>query len=198
MVINLVDLNQGMCLEWTKYFNDIDNVNIVNADFFSVPSECVVSPANSFGFMDGGLDMVISKKLGWGVQETLQNQIKERPMGELLVGEALLVETGHNDFPYLISAPTMRVPTILTDTVNVYLASKAIFNLIKNEDRFNSLTISGLGTGVGRVSYDVCARQMFVAYNEVILGNYTYPTAWYVAQKEHQLLYTNIYRDLQK
>ena len=28
-------------------------------------ADAIVSPANSFGFMDGGIDMVYSKRFGW-------------------------------------------------------------------------------------------------------------------------------------
>jgi O-acetyl-ADP-ribose deacetylase (regulator of RNase III) len=71
--------------------------------------------------------------MGWQVQERLQKQIKEKHNGELLVGQAILIETGFSGIPYLISAPTMRVPMILKDAVNVYLASKAIFILLKHK-----------------------------------------------------------------
>ena len=57
------------------------------------------------------------------------------PMGELLVGQALVVPTGDSVVPtgdsvvpYLISAPTMRVPMSfnIATSLNAYLAMKAI------------------------------------------------------------------------
>jgi O-acetyl-ADP-ribose deacetylase (regulator of RNase III) len=197
MIINLIDKNKEMCNCWSEFFNDCSDVLIHNTDFFSVKSDCVVSPANSFGFMDGGLDLVISRKLGWSVQTMLQKQIKQNYGGELLVGQAELVETNNSDFPYLISAPTMRVPMIIKDTVNVYLASKAIFKILLNEKRINSINISGLGTGVGQVSYNICAKQMKAAYNDIWLNKYEFPHTWFFAQQRHQLLYTSAYKDLQ-
>ena len=197
MKIQLIDKNKEMCEYWKIHFKDCNDVIIHNGDFFSLQIDCVVSPANSFGFMDGSLDFVISNKLGWQVQNKLQKQIQEKYFGELLVGQAILIETEFNEIPFCISAPTMRVPMILKDTVNVYLASKAIFYLLKKESRIKTITISGLGTGVGQIPYDICAKQMKQAYTDIWLNEYTFPNNWHDAQTRHQLLYLNNYRDLQ-
>ena len=47
--------------------------------------------------------------------------IREQAGGELLVGQALLVETGHPHIRWCISAPTMRVPTLLDTPLPAYL-----------------------------------------------------------------------------
>jgi len=185
MKIQLIDRNKGMCDQWNIYFKDCKDVVIHCGDFFSLKTDCVVSPANSFGFMDGGLDLAITNKLGWQVQEKLQNQIIEKYSGELLVGQAELVQTEVEEIPFCISAPTMRVPLILRDTVNVYLASKAIFRLLKTENRITTVSISGLGTGAGKVPYEVCAKQMKQAYTEVWLNKSSFPHTWQEAQTSH-------------
>ena len=134
------------------------------------------------------------------VQEQLQKRIKEEHNGELLVGQAVLIDSNFISIPFLIAAPTMRDPMILRDSVNVYLASRAIFLLLKqNHRRISIVTISGLGTaGVGKVPYDICAKQMKQAYDEVWLDKFVFPDTWSEAQKNHQLLYSKTYRDLQK
>lgn len=197
-MIYLIDRNKEMCDEWMKLFKNDPDVIVLNDDFFSKKVDCVVSPANSFGFMDGGLDGVISQKLGWIVQTRVQKSIKENFGGELLVGQALLVETGDIDTPYCMSAPTMRVPMILDKTPNVYLAAKAIFTLFKSEQNIiRTITISGLGTGVGRVPFNICARQMKQAYDDVMLNKYEFPKTWSEIQTRDQLLYSSFARDLQ-
>lgn len=188
MKIQLIDRKIGMCNQWLSYFNGCEDVVVHNGEFFSLPTDCIVSPANSFGFMDGGLDLVISMNLGWHVQTRLQTQIKEKYNGELLVGQAELVETGNEEIPFCISAPTMRTPMLLIDSPNVYLATRAIFLLLKNEPRINSVTISGLGTGVGKMPYNICAKQMRQAYDDVILGTYKFPETWEESQKYNQNL----------
>lgn len=184
MLIQLVDRKIGMCNQWLAYFGDCQDVKIHNGDFFGYPTDCVVSPANSYGYMNGGLDLVISINLGWGVQEKLQKQIREKYNGELLVGQAELVETDSKDIPFCISAPTMRVPMLLEDSVNVYLATRAVFLLLRNEPRIKTVTMSGMGTGVGKVPYHICAKQMRKAYDDVMFG-YKFPESWEEAQKNH-------------
>jgi O-acetyl-ADP-ribose deacetylase (regulator of RNase III) len=199
MTIQLVDSNPKMCIEWSREFHDCADVVIHNGDFFSLKTDCVVSPANSFGFMDGGLDLHISKKLGWSVQKRLQEKIRSEFNGELLVGQVAGIITLSDEVPFVISAPTMRVPMILPkDSVNVYLAAKAIFKYIKIHPIIQVVTIPGLGTGVGQVPFDVCARQMRAAYNYIFLFKERFPETWNQAQADHQRLYTGEIRDLQR
>lgn len=186
--IQLIDQNKEMCQQWLLYFKDCKDIMVHQGDFFSLKTDCVVSPANSFGFMDGGLDLVISEKMGWHLQDKLQVQIIEKHDGELLVGQALLLETNYEAIPFLIVAPTMRVPQTLDKTVNVYLATKAILRLLKNEPRITTVSISGLGTGVGKVPYEVCAKQMKQAYDEIWLNQYAFPNSWQEAKKKQELI----------
>ena len=209
--INLIDSNPAMLKAWNRYFHDMKKMNfhdinsvvdvsIIGGDFFCVTADAVVSPGNSFGFMDGGLDAYITKEFGSHLQDSLQNKIKELYNGELLVGQAITLETNNETLPYCIAAPTMRVPMILPhDTVNPYLASKAVFNVLKNNHDINSINISGLGTGVGRVDVDICAKQMYAACMDVFYFQDSFPHSWYHAQIAHQKLYNSKeIKDLQR
>ena len=191
--IQLVDSNKEMCDAWNLAFKDCSNITIFNGDFFALPTDCVVSPANSFGFMNGGLDLAISDTLGWDVQGKLQQIIKEKYFGELLVGQAELIETSNKNIPYCISAPTMRVPLTLSNSVNVYLAAKAIFQLLQSNPQIKTVTISGLGTGVGMVPFDICANQMKKAYDDIWLGLIEFPNTLYQAKQEHCKLFSHTF-----
>ena len=57
--------------------------------------------------MNGGIDFAISKNLGWDIEKSVQQKIRDEFFGELLIGQALIVKTNHLDFPFLISSPTM-------------------------------------------------------------------------------------------
>lgn len=209
MKINLVDRNIGMCNEWNKQFKDCEDVYIHHGDYFDYISECIVSPSNSFAFLDGGLDNEIrkfyQKEHYIDIEKTVQDAIESRFDGELLVGQCLFLPlitfNQKKRVPDLLVAPTMRVPMILgKESVNVYLASKAVFRKLKELDRINRVkcvTVSGLGTGIGQVPYDVCAKQMKQAYNDVWLGKGKFPRTWSEAQINHQLLYDEYYIDLQ-
>lgn len=154
----------------------------------SPAADAIVSPANSFGFMDGGIDMVYSQHFGWQMQHRLQALINVDYDGELLVGQAAIIKTlspddSHVKFKdpelnegklikYLISAPTMRVPMDVIHSVNAYLAFRAVIRAVKKhnqtvqnvEDRITSVLCPGLGTAVGRMPVKRCAFQMRQAY----------------------------------
>lgn len=197
MKLYLIDRNAEMVTAWRKYFDGYDNIEIIEGDFFSQKVNCIVSPANSFGFMDGGLDLVISKRFGWGLQDKVRAEIKRLFNGECLVGQAFIVETGDKEIPYCMVAPTMRVPLYVPETVNAYLAAKAVFLEWKATNEaasmfgssgIQSLTMSGFCTGVGAMSFDQSARQMKAAYDDFYLGRFKTPQNWVQAKEVHQYL----------
>ncbi len=187
MKIILVGLAGKLLDAWTDFFGQEENMSIVEGDITKIKFDAVVSPANSFGFMDGGLDYALSKRFGWDLEKKLKKQIKELPEGELLVGQTIMIETGDQDVPFLISAPTMRIPTNfnIDTSVNAYLAMKAILINATSDDRISSVAIPGLCTGVGRMQPMIAARQMFQAYKENILGQRMNFATFGEAQKYH-------------
>jgi len=206
MDIILVDLNPDLVASWREMLGGHDRVQIVQGSIFSVDCDALVSPANSFGYMDGGLDLAISQFFGWHVQDRLQQMIREKHYGELLVGRAEIVPSDHAQIPFVISAPTMRVPMILRESVNVYLAMRALLLLVKHgkfdsgeriSSQVQKIAVPGMGTGVGQVATDICAWQMKNAIDDVIKENRPFPSSWHEAQTRHQLLYSSEARDLQ-
>lgn len=187
MKILLAGLAGKLIDAWTDFFGQEENVSIIESDITKLQCDAMVSPANSFGFMDGGLDYALSERFGWDLEKKLQKQIKELPEGELLVGQAILMETGDKDVPFLISAPTMRIPTNfnIDTSVNAYLAMKAILIKAKSDNRILSVAIPGLCTGVGRMQPMIAARQMFQAYKEILLEQRMDFATFGEAQKYH-------------
>ena len=211
MKIVLAAVEADLADAWKRHCGDLPEVTVHRGSILDLSVDAVVSPANSFGFMDGGVDRLYSHHFGWQVQERLQQAIRTRHHGELLVGAAEIVETGHGRIPYLIAAPTMRVPMVLNETVNPYLAARAALLLIRHgvipdgllageavASVVTSVAFPGLGTGVGRVGPNTCAHQMRAAIEEVVNGVGHYPRTWAEAQQRHQLLYTDRVRDLQR
>lgn len=208
--IILTALDRELYEAWQKFCGDLPDVTVYHGSILEVECDAVVSPANSFGFMDGGIDMLYSRSFGWGVQKRLQKLIQERHHGELIVGTAEIVDTGSPAVPFLIAAPTMRVPMLLQETVNPYMAARAALLLVKYgafpaglyqgqkiNERVKIIAFPGLGTGVGHVSSETCARQVRAAIEEVVLEKNPFPKTWSDAQTRHQRLYTNRVRDLQ-
>lgn len=195
---------------WKTFCGDLPNVEILHGSILDLSVDAVVSPANSFGFMDGGIDLLYSHRFGWHVQESLQKLIREKHFGELLIGQAEIVETDNLQIPFVIAAPTMRVPMILRDSVNPYLAARAVFLLIKYGVFFDgkfkgepinkfvqSVAFPGLATGVGKIGFNTCAKQMRRAIEDFVLDRNTFPQSWVDASAKHQELYTDRIRNLQ-
>jgi O-acetyl-ADP-ribose deacetylase (regulator of RNase III) len=99
----------------------------------------------------------------------------------------------------MIAAPTMRVPMVLTNSVNAYLATRAaLLCALNHPGKINRLAFPGMGTGVGQLSPNTCANQMRAAIDDVLLNQYTPPLTWGEASERHQLLYTDHPRRLQR
>lgn len=205
MKFHFVDINEKLTEAWKNVFEGVENVTVQNCSIFDCPSDAIVSPANSFGHMNGGIDFSISKNLGWHIEKRLQKKIREEFYGELLVGQSTIVETDHKDFPYLISAPTMRTPITILRSPNVYLAMKSILTLLKEgkfqngdfvKDKVNSIAIPGLGTGVGQVPPLMCARQMRIAWEDVMNEKYKTEAGWDELRSNYAYFFTHDERDL--
>ncbi len=171
--IHLRDLNPRMVEAWEALFTGYPNVQISGGEIFgpghpSGPKVALVSPANSFGFMDGGIDLVYTERFGWQLEERLRAQLATEFGGELPVGCATLVQTEDPQLPWLICAPTMRVPMNVSKTVNAYLAFRACLRVALRCD-IAAIYCPGLGTAIGRMPVERAAFQMFEAYRDVLL-----------------------------
>lgn len=171
--IYLVDQSLALVQAWNQVFANYDLIETYQGDYFEIAADAMVSPANSFGIMDGGLDLAIRDELGFEVETQLQKVIVEKHHGELNVGCAEIIKTHHVKWSYLIAAPTMRVPQNIVGTLNAYLAFRAILLAIKlhnsseTNDKIKTLVCCGLGTGIGQLAPRQCAAQMRVAFNYV-------------------------------
>jgi O-acetyl-ADP-ribose deacetylase (regulator of RNase III) len=193
MRYHLRDINAAVVEAWRELFDGCDDVTVSAGDIFAEPADAIVSPANSFGFMDGGIDLAYSLRFGWDLQTRLQASLHAQHDGELPVGQAVIIETGDAAFPLLVSAPTMRVPMDVSDTVNAFLAFRAVIRSVREYNRAASRPIAsvlcpGLGTAVGRMHPQACARQMYYAYRTCHLGEASAPADLMEASRRHLLL----------
>jgi O-acetyl-ADP-ribose deacetylase (regulator of RNase III) len=65
-------------------------------------------------------------------------------------------------------------------------------------ERVGSICFPGMGTGVGGVHAEICARQMRAAIDKASAQRHSLPTSWAEASEDHQLLYTDKPRRLQR
>lgn len=140
------------------------------ADFFSdMNFDAIVSPANSFGFMNGGIDQLYIDTFGQQLEDRVRSGIQdETDNGELLVGQSMIFQLSekHTD-KYLICAPTMRVPMPILDPVDVYLAAKAATS-IALKHQLKTIVMPGMGTGYGNIDSGIAARNMFLGIKDAI------------------------------
>lgn len=143
-----------------------------------VPADAVVSPANSYGWMRGGIDAVYAGAFP-AIEQHVRSAVLAYHGGELPVGQAVIVPTDLAAPAWLISAPTVREPgeRLPQDTVHPYLAARAVFRMWREgrlEDGrpvravVSTIAMPGLGTGIGGVPPEVCARQVMAAWDEVL------------------------------
>ncbi|EEI4970040.1 phage tail protein, partial [Salmonella enterica subsp. enterica serovar Newport] len=96
----------AMAAAFELYFQNTENVEIIPGPFETITEfDCMVSAANSFGLMDGGVDAAITAYFGSQLQERVQQNIIREYLGEQPVGTAFVIETGNSQHPWLVHAP---------------------------------------------------------------------------------------------
>lgn len=175
--VTLCDISPEVADSWLDAFGDADAVEILVGSVVELDADAILSPANSFGDMGGGVDKVIDDHYRGAAQAAAQEAIRERFLGELPVGMATLAPLPPGRFRYLLVAPTMRVPGSVRGTVNAYLAFRGALVTIERHnasgaDPIRSLAVPGLCTGVGGMDSGIAAEQMRAAYDSVIGGSW--------------------------
>lgn len=171
MKIYLCAREQDLFDAWKLYCGHYDFVSVTQQDIMSINAEALVSPANSFGFMTGGIDLHYKNYIGQQVEDDLRSVILKEFRNELLVGQAATIKISPPPlihYKYLIAAPTMRVPENVSHTINAYLAAKAV--LIEGVIwQMSDIVFPGLGTGTGGMLPEDCAKQMNAAIKYVLV-----------------------------
>lgn len=106
-----------------------------------------VSPANSLGFMDGGIDKILSRILFSGIEPIVissiikhgKRNINSQPY--LPIGSSIILKTSSIEphilhlNTFLVVAPTMLVPQNVENTNNCYYATMAtLYNIFINSN----------------------------------------------------------------
>ncbi|MFJ6574668.1 ADP-ribosyltransferase domain-containing protein [Streptomyces sp. NPDC091368] len=166
----LVDVNDEVVEAWRSAFADTPAVEIRQGSLLDVDVDAWVSPTNARGRMDGGVDAVVKRHLGAGVQVRVQRAIRDGFGGSLPVGSAVCVPSGAAVPRFLISTPTMRQSSQnISSTMNVALACAAAFQAIHLRNlaqpgSIRSVALVGMGARTGQVPAQVCANLMWTGY----------------------------------
>ncbi|GAA2716253.1 MULTISPECIES: macro domain-containing protein [Streptomyces] len=166
----LTDLNTAVVAAWRAAFADTPGIEIRKGSILDEDVDAWVSPTNSRGRMDGGVDAAVKRYLGAGIQLRVQRAIRDGFGGTLPVGSAVCVPSGAVKPKFLISTPTMETSAQnVSETLNVALACAAAFQAIhrqndKEPGSIRSVALVGMGAQTGRVPARVCANLMWTGY----------------------------------
>ncbi|MEU8776998.1 ADP-ribosyltransferase domain-containing protein [Streptomyces sp. NPDC048606] len=166
----LTDVNERVVEAWRAAFADTPGIEIRKGSILDEDVDAWVTPTNSQGRMDGGVDAVIKRYLGSGIQLRVRRAIRDRFSGALPVGSAVCVPSGAAVPRFLISTPTMVGSSQnVSATLNVALACAAAFQAVHRQNRkapgsIRSVALVGMGAQTGRVPARVCANLMWTGY----------------------------------
>lgn len=173
----IVDLNQSIVDTFTTTFADLSNVSVERTNILSRAADCIVSPGNSKGLMDGGVDGPINYALNYIDTRVVRPRIMKEYYGEQPVGTCMFVATGVSRYPILAHTPTMRIPTDVSETENAYTAMRSLLREIslyndravaKGYTTIKSVLLTPFCTGAGCMSASTAAKQMRLAYDTTI------------------------------
>jgi O-acetyl-ADP-ribose deacetylase (regulator of RNase III) len=172
----LVHPEEAMAAAFRNRFSGLPGVQIVRERFEDLgPHDGFVTAGNAFGIMTAGIDAAVVRVLGEEIMERVQHRIMDQFLGEQPVGTAFLLATGSPTIPFLVHAPTMRVPGSIDGTDRVYAATWAALlavhahNVDAASDRkIEVVACPAMGTGFGGVPFDEAARQMAAAYRHYL------------------------------
>ncbi len=169
--VTLCDINAKMIAAWRDTFEENPEVDIINGSMLDQTASAWVTPTNSKGSMDGGLDGVIKRDMGGSIEKKVQAAIRDQYSGAMPVGFATCVPTGRPSPRFLISTPTMVGSSEnISDTMNVALACAAAFQAVhmqnlRHPGSIRSVVLPGLGAATGQTPVEICADLMWTAYD---------------------------------
>jgi O-acetyl-ADP-ribose deacetylase (regulator of RNase III) len=161
--LTLVDSSHAVVDSLRASFAPFAEVSVFAGDLLALAENAVVSPANGYGFMDGGIDAAYATVLP-DVERRVRDAIARRPEGFLPVGAAVIVPVEHAQIEFVIAAATMLMPEMV-DADNAYRALRAVLCVASaHGEHVRSIYCPGLCTGVGAVPAMNAARAMAAAY----------------------------------
>lgn len=167
--IYLLDRDSEMVECWKRCFDDEKNVEPVCDQFDTFMAshkvQCVVSPANSYGLMDGGYDLAISRWFGWDLQKKVQKYIVDNLYGEQPVGTSIIIDTDKEGIK-LIHTPTMQYPGKIRDPLVVYHCMRTCL-MTAMSNGIESIVIPAFGGSTGDLAPHLIASMMWRAYRQL-------------------------------
>ena len=136
-------------------------IKVLKGDLTELEVDAIVNPANSLGYMGGGVAGAIKRK---GGEEIEKEAVEKAPIP---VGKAIATTSGRLKCRYVIHAPTMEKPAMRISVDNVRKATRAALELAKDMG-IKRIAFPGMGTGVGGVKEEDAAKAMIETIKEYL------------------------------
>lgn len=171
-------INTEHITSYDKHLKQFENTTFYIGNFINLDGkfDCIVSPGNSFGLMDGGMDAAINRYFS-EIDEFIvhiQQQLLDKCGGYQQPGSCVLFETNIKKCPYIAHTPTMGIPLAITDFSIIYHAMWNILievhkhNKLNPDKKIKTILCPGLGTGAGKVKSDIAFQLMQYAIQDYI------------------------------
>lgn len=181
--VDIVDINPDLITLAQRDVPELPAITWSQGDALTREADAVVTSANSFGFMDAGMDAAVIARFGKSVENTVRERIASYPFGEVLVGQAFMLNTNDPKIPFLIFAPTVRAPKPITHPADVLLASRAAVKLAVDAG-FRKIVMPCMGAGAGRLAPNASFAAMIGGIQSARFPQVR-PENWQEAQVRH-------------
>ena len=178
MPIKFISLNEDFLIDLHK-IDDTYELLYMRVEHYEpdpLKKTYYVSPANSLGFMDGGIDFALSIKVFPGIEDDVMLKIetcgKENLLGRkyLPIGSSIIFDKPNNTS--LIVAPTMLLPQKVKNTNNAYYATMAILHniLINRQESLENVDIlfTSFCCGYGQMDISESIKQILKGINDYV------------------------------
>jgi O-acetyl-ADP-ribose deacetylase (regulator of RNase III) len=129
-----------------------------------------ISPANGYGYMQGGIDYYLNYHVLIDIEEKVREKITEYYTDSVPIGTSLMIK--YDDTRYLICSPTMKIPSNIEGTNNVYRAFYSALGVLSKYPEIEYLVVPGMGTSCGGLTPEEAVKQMWEAYQDFQSGKY--------------------------
>lgn len=141
-------------------------------DLNDLQYDVLISPANAYGDLRGGIDIIYFQLLGkYQLQDKIKDTIKTQAFGEIHLGDYLMVPLDIVEAKpkILILCPTMTVPTELSQkSRNPYLFMRAVIKAVRKiqsliPDKKIKILCPIPCVGVGNMDIKLVSKQIAIA-----------------------------------
>jgi len=129
-------------------------IKVEEESILEIGADAIVNPANSYGYMGGGIAGVIKKKGG------VEIEMEAVSFAPIPIGHAVITTAGKlTNCQKVIHSPTMEQPSQQTNINYVEEAVNAALQCAE-DNGIEVIAMPGMGTGVGKVPVDKAAKTM--------------------------------------